>query len=396
MVAKLILRKKERINNPVAAFSEHNRSETKTSIIMSDHPPRAGAGPYASGTAAEEADRHYLSESQTQTQAQAGCAQQHQEYHQAAASQQQQQFQKTYEKEIEREEESKEGWISFVDTIAKSRRIHTSQDAAQEENSEQRVQIQELAHSKGKPKAGGGGVIPGYSGSSKRKRSISEAEGDVDGSDEDSYGDEEGEAATSPPARKGQKRNKEEIRKARAERKRCREKQRRSNVNKGYDDLTELLVKIDAADSGANASAIEEGCKASDGGVLPSDAPQNRVDLIARTVQVMDRLFQENTELKKRFKKGGHSLGDGEGLSNKIKGAGYAPVSDRISSVSDGGLPPPRSMPGNAYGDQGVSSCSNGLRSAFSFDNKLTPFASSVSSRAARHDLCASNGAMGK
>mmetsp|Transcript_342 Transcript_342/g.426 ORF Transcript_342/g.426 Transcript_342/m.426 type:complete len:418 (+) Transcript_342:46-1299(+) len=69
---------------------------------------------------------------------------------------------------------------------------------------------------------------------------------------------------------------------ARSERKRSREKQRRANVNQQFADLSALLRKIELAGDS------NPGQKSS----LPST--NNRVDLIARTIQVMDQLHQEN------------------------------------------------------------------------------------------------------
>jgi len=69
---------------------------------------------------------------------------------------------------------------------------------------------------------------------------------------------------------------------ARSERKRSREKQRRANVNQQFADLSALLRKIELVGDS------NQGQKSS----LPST--NNRVDLIARTIQVMDRLHQEN------------------------------------------------------------------------------------------------------
>jgi len=80
---------------------------------------------------------------------------------------------------------------------------------------------------------------------------------------------------------------------ARSERKRSREKQRRANVNQQFSDLSSLLQKIDLAEKQQTS---------------PKDTPviatptsssvqtNNRVDLIARTIQVMERIFAQNTE----------------------------------------------------------------------------------------------------
>jgi len=84
-------------------------------------------------------------------------------------------------------------------------------------------------------------------------------------------------------------RRREELRRARAERKRCREKERRSNVNKEYVELTALLMKIDSSGFSASDEMEETGL------------PSSRLDLISRTVLVMERLHEENLQLKKQL-----------------------------------------------------------------------------------------------
>ena len=69
---------------------------------------------------------------------------------------------------------------------------------------------------------------------------------------------------------------------ARSERKRSREKQRRSDVNKQFADLTALLRRIEAEDLDADGMA---GLAS-----FPSGGPTNRVDLIARTIAVLERM----------------------------------------------------------------------------------------------------------
>jgi hypothetical protein len=85
-------------------------------------------------------------------------------------------------------------------------------------------------------------------------------------------------------------RRREELRRARAERKRCREKERRSNVNKEYVELTALLMKIDSSGFSASDETLEE-----------SGLPSSRLDLISRTVLVLERLHEENLQLKKQL-----------------------------------------------------------------------------------------------
>lgn len=75
---------------------------------------------------------------------------------------------------------------------------------------------------------------------------------------------------------------------SRSERKRHREKKRRSEVNKGFDDLTKLLQEIDPSiGSSRNPSQLE------------TDNAMNRVDLINVTVSVLERVHRENERNKR-------------------------------------------------------------------------------------------------
>lgn len=78
--------------------------------------------------------------------------------------------------------------------------------------------------------------------------------------------------------------------KARSERKRSREKQRREDVNKHFGDLSQLLRHIESED--------EEGSK-----WIPvtTVGPTNRVDLIARTIVVLERIHKVSTERKQEI-----------------------------------------------------------------------------------------------
>jgi hypothetical protein len=83
---------------------------------------------------------------------------------------------------------------------------------------------------------------------------------------------------------------------ARSERKRSREKQRRSDVNKQFADLTQLLRRIESEEEGRTLVPI------------PAAAATNRVDLIARTITIMERTHElskkrkaENANLQKQL-----------------------------------------------------------------------------------------------
>lgn len=89
---------------------------------------------------------------------------------------------------------------------------------------------------------------------------------------------------------------------SRSERKRHREKKRRSDVNKGFDDLTALLIEIDPevrAETQERAKRGQFNGKINDG--VPQQQEENvlsRVDLISRTAEVLRRVHRENEERK--------------------------------------------------------------------------------------------------
>jgi hypothetical protein len=90
----------------------------------------------------------------------------------------------------------------------------------------------------------------------------------------------------------------EEIAKmSRSERKRHREKKRRSDVNKGFDELMTLLLEIDPS---VRAEAEERARRGQWKGQLGAheDNLLSRVDLISRTVEVLRRIHRENEERK--------------------------------------------------------------------------------------------------
>jgi hypothetical protein len=75
----------------------------------------------------------------------------------------------------------------------------------------------------------------------------------------------------------------------RVERKRSRERQRRSDVNKQFADLTSLLRRIETED-------LDDEVPLS---IIPLGGPSNRVDLIARTIAVLERMHDMSTKRKR-------------------------------------------------------------------------------------------------
>jgi hypothetical protein len=83
---------------------------------------------------------------------------------------------------------------------------------------------------------------------------------------------------------------------SRPERKRYREKKRRSDVNKGFDELMNLLLEIDPE---IRAEAEERARRGQWKGVSSQEETiLSRVDLISRTATVLRRLNGENEQCK--------------------------------------------------------------------------------------------------
>lgn len=85
---------------------------------------------------------------------------------------------------------------------------------------------------------------------------------------------------------------------SRSERKRHREKKRRSDVNKGFDELMSLLLEVDPE---VRAEAEERAMRGQWKGNFGSQEENllSRVDLITRTIAVLRRIHQENEERKR-------------------------------------------------------------------------------------------------
>lgn len=139
---------------------------------------------------------------------------------------------------------------------------------------------------------------------------------------------------------------------ARSERKRSREKQRRSDVNKQFADLTEVLRRIEAE---LHAAASEGDSKVAAPRLLTTSfSPTNRVDLIARTIQVLTSLEtvtkKQKTEIKRLAEDLEAAKQAGEDTAAKLKEQMTAPVtmgSNRVMMMVPmmiGGDQPPQPM----------------------------------------------------
>lgn len=99
---------------------------------------------------------------------------------------------------------------------------------------------------------------------------------------------------------------------ARSERKRSREKQRRSDVNKQFSDLTEVLQRIETEEAEEDHSVVRL-----------AFSPTNRVDLIARTITHLERLNASNkrrkAEIESLQQQLAHAKKAGEDTAAKLK-----------------------------------------------------------------------------
>jgi Helix-loop-helix DNA-binding domain len=116
---------------------------------------------------------------------------------------------------------------------------------------------------------------------------------------------------------------------SRSERKRHREKKRRSDVNKGFDDLMSLLVEIDP-DIRAEAEDRVKRVQYKSNMAAAEENLLSRVDLIARTVEVLRRVHQENEENKKIIS----NL-----LGTTTRSASATVVADPVVSLLQDGFP---------------------------------------------------------
>ena len=137
----------------------------------------------------------------------------------------------------------------------------------------------------------------------KRRRGPLSSEGNDDDEEEDGNDCDDDAFVTDPLALATM---------SRSERKRHREKKRRSDVNRGFDDLLQLLVQIDplvraeVEDERARRAQLrgENALAAGGGSSKQASASQedsnflSRVDLIERTTRTLKRLNQENEQRK--------------------------------------------------------------------------------------------------
>lgn len=99
----------------------------------------------------------------------------------------------------------------------------------------------------------------------------------------------------------------EEKKQLRCERKRNRERQRRNNVNVNFSRLSDLLKRVEESDLDSDVSDDEDETqvrkkKSSGTASAAVNTPANRVDLIARSIEILDRLHHVNKSLRSTVK----------------------------------------------------------------------------------------------
>jgi hypothetical protein len=99
----------------------------------------------------------------------------------------------------------------------------------------------------------------------------------------------------------------------RSERKRQREKQRRSNLSNAFDELAAFMVQVEPEAGSVEVDTKKKRKKSIDGGEDSSGI--TRLDLIGRALRIMKRLHKENEE-RKRLVAGMHDRAGGQGNDN--------------------------------------------------------------------------------
>lgn len=149
-----------------------------------------------------------------------------------------------------------------------------------------------------------------------------------------------------------------EIEKQRVERKRNREKQRRSDVTKGLEALLDLIFRIDPK---LKLDAEERAANTAGGRITSDSSLLSRVELINIAVLTLERIHQENEERKMVITHLTRGLLAGKAAANHPEGAGPLPPSagadlqqklalEALLSTSAGAQPPLR---GSLLGEAG-------------------------------------------
>jgi hypothetical protein len=99
----------------------------------------------------------------------------------------------------------------------------------------------------------------------------------------------------------------------RSERKRQREKQRRSNLSNAFDELAAFMVQVEPEAGNVEVDTKKKRKKSNEGGEDASGI--TRLDLIGRALRIMKRLHKENEE-RKRLVAGMHDRVGGQGNDN--------------------------------------------------------------------------------
>ena len=97
-----------------------------------------------------------------------------------------------------------------------------------------------------------------------------------------------------------------------SERKRQRERQRRSALAGAFDELTSLLSQLEPLMDSSSASGKRKRRRATGQDDLEDSSGMTRLDLIGRTVGVLRRLQKENADLKRRLVESASGSGDSD------------------------------------------------------------------------------------
>merc|ERR1719162_252754 len=137
----------------------------------------------------------------------------------------------------------------------------------------------------------------------------------------------------------------------RSERKRSREKQRRNDVNKQFQELTEVLKQIEREAQEMGRGDDSYGSLSTMMAIAASTGPTNRVDLIARTIVHLERLNRtakkQKIEINQLRDQLENTKKSGEDMAEKLKDvmfnqqrhvmSGFSPYPHMMSSVQQQG-----------------------------------------------------------
>jgi hypothetical protein len=168
--------------------------------------------------------------------------------------------------------------------------------------------------------------------------------------------------------------------KAACERKRNREKQRRNDVNQQFTDLTSLLKSIEESeDKEYEVESVEVGIEGAKKqrlgkGFYGRTGPTNRIDLIARTIVVLEHLWTESRERSDEIKSLKHQLNQAKNEIAKTKSDAATSSAQNKPQMKEQPMMMmvPMMMPSNP-------SCGGGSQSTMAMQNPMQSFMGQMS-----------------